>query len=217
MDRLLICSLIVNQLNTQGIKNIIFDLGGVIINLSVPATVMAFAKASGKPMEEIAALVNSQVFMDYEKGLISDNAFRDHVRQALNWNATDGEVDLSWNAMLLDIPPERLALLEKLKTSYRVFLLSNTNGIHLKQFNQILFEQSGKKEMDDYFHQAYYSHRMKMRKPDVEIFQYVLQQHQLVPSETLFLDDNLSNLQGAALAGIKTFHVQTPELIFSLF
>ena len=217
IDPLFICILYSFSMNTKEIKNIIFDLGGVIINLSVSATVTAFAKASGKPTEEIAALVNSQEFMNYEKGLITDGEFRDHIRQALDWYATDSQVDQSWNAMLLDIPFERLTLLERLKTSHRIFLLSNTNEIHLKQFNQILFEQTGKKAMDDYFHQAYYSHRMKMRKPDVEIFEYVLNQHQLNPSETLFLDDNLSNLKGAAQASIQTFHVQTPDLIFSLF
>jgi len=201
----------------QGIRNIIFDLGGVIINLSIPSTVAAFSKASGKPVEEVAALVNSQGFIDYEKGLISDEVFRDHVRKALNWKASDDEIDESWNAMLLDIPANRIQLLERLKKSHRIFLLSNTNEIHWRKFSQILYEQTQQKSMDDYFHRAYYSHRMKMRKPDVEIFDYVLKENQLDPSETLFLDDNLSNLRGAEQAGIKTFHVQTPELIFSLF
>lgn len=204
-------------MSIQGIRNIIFDLGGVIINLSIPSTVAAFSKASGKPVEEVAALVNSQGFIDYEKGLISDEVFRDHVRKALNWKASDDEIDESWNAMLLDIPANRIQLLERLKKSHRIFLLSNTNEIHWRKFSQILYEQTQQKSMDDYFHRAYYSHRMKMRKPDVEIFDYVLKENQLDPSETLFLDDNLSNLRGAEQAGIKTFHVQTPELIFSLF
>lgn len=212
-----LCSKAGSRLNIQSIKNIIFDLGGVIINLSVPTTVGAFAKASGKPVDEIAALVSSQGFMDYEKGLLSDEAFRDHVREALNWNGSDSEIDESWNAMLLDIPAERLQLLEKLKKNHRIFLLSNTNEIHLRKFNQILHRQTGQEEMDGYFHKAYYSHRMKMRKPDVEIFEFVLQENKLNPKETLFLDDHLSNLQGAEQAGIKTFHVQNPELIFSLF
>ena len=204
-------------MSIQGIRNIIFDLGGVIINLSIPSTVAAFSKASSKSVEEVAALVNSQAFIDYEKGLISDEVFRDHVRKALNWKASDDEIDESWNAMLQDIPANRIQLLERLKKSHRIFLLSNTNEIHWRKFSQILYEQTQQKSMDNYFHRAYYSHRMKMRKPDVEIFDYVLKENQLEPSETLFLDDNLSNLRGAEQAGIKTFHVQTPELIFSLF
>jgi glucose-1-phosphatase len=205
------------SLMTSNLKNIIFDLGGVIINLSVSSTINAFAKASGHSTEKIASLVHSRQFMDYEKGLITDDEFRTHIRSILNWNASADEIDQCWNAMLGDIPLERLALLEKLKKDYRIFLLSNTNEIHLKKFNQILFETSGKAQMDEYFHRAYYSHRMKMRKPDVEIFEFVLNDNKLQASQSLFLDDNLSNIQGAAQAGIKTFHVESPDSIFSLF
>jgi epoxide hydrolase-like predicted phosphatase len=204
-------------LNTSSFKYIIFDLGGVIINLSVPDTFAAFAKASGKALEEVNRYANAQVFFDYEKGLISDAQFREEVKTILNWKASDEAFDRCWNAMLLDIPIERLQLLERLKKDYRIFLLSNTNGIHLKKFNQILNELTGLEAMDHYFHQAYYSHQMKMRKPDAEIFEFVLNENQLNPSETLFLDDNISNLEGAAKTGIQTFHVKTPELIFTLF
>jgi len=168
-------------------------------------------------LEEIAPHIHSRAFMDYEKGLLTDEAFRDHVREVLNMDCQDDELDSYWNAMLLDIPAERLQLLEELKKKYRVFLLSNTNEIHLKKFNQILNAAHGRDSMDYYFHKAYYSHRMKMRKPDTEIFEFVLKENQLNASQTLFLDDNLSNLQGAAQVGIQTFHVEKPELIFSLF
>jgi glucose-1-phosphatase len=205
------------EYNASSFKNIIFDLGGVIINLSVAATFKAFAKASGKPIEEIAPCAEHQVFLDYEKGLITDEAFRDQVRALFGWKSTDDEFDACWNAMLLDIPMDRLQFLEKLKTTHRVFLLSNTNEIHLRKFNQILNNTSGQASMDYYFHKAYYSHHMKMRKPDTAIFEYLLKENNLEPAHTLFLDDNLSNLQGAAQTGIRTFHVKSPELIFSLF
>ncbi len=160
---------------------------------------------------------NAQAFFDYEKGLITDEEFRDQVRLLLNWRATDEEFDACWNAMLLDIPTERLQLLQRLKKEYRIFLLSNTNEIHLKKFNAILKNSSGHESMDVFFHKAYYSHRMKMRKPDTEIFEFVLKENQLNPAETIFLDDNVSNLEGASLAGIQTFHVEYPDLIFTLF
>ncbi|HEY5822984.1 MAG TPA: HAD family phosphatase [Cyclobacteriaceae bacterium] len=204
-------------MNKTSVKNIIFDLGGVIINLSVPATFAAFAQASGKPLDEVSKYASHQAFFDYEKGLISDQQFREEVKNILEWKAKDETFDICWNAMLLDIPIERLQLLERLKKEYRVFLLSNTNEIHLKKFNHILKVTSGRESMDYYFHKAYYSHRMKMRKPDTEIFEFVLKENQLDPSQTLFLDDNVSNLEGAAQTGIQTFHVKTPELIFSLF
>lgn len=198
-------------------KNIIFDLGGVIINLSVPTTFAAFAKASGKPLDEMGKYSEAQAFFDYEKGLISDEEFRDQVKSLLSWNATDEEFDYCWNAMLLDIPLARLELLERLKKEYNIFLLSNTNEIHLKKFNNILKATTGREAMDHYFHKAYYSHNMKMRKPDTEIFEFVLKENGLNPSETIFLDDNVSNLEGAAKTGIQTFHVTTPDLIFTLF
>jgi glucose-1-phosphatase len=204
-------------LNKPSFKNIIFDLGGVIINLSVPDTFAAFAQASGKPLDEVSKHASHQAFLDYEKGLLSDQQFREEVKNVLNWKADEEVFDHCWNAMLLDIPIERLQLLERLKKEYRIFLLSNTNEIHLKKFNHILNTTSGKESMDHYFHKAYYSHRMKMRKPDAEIFEFVLKENQLNPEETLFLDDNVSNLEGAAQTGIQTFHVKTPDLIFSLF
>jgi len=203
--------------NPTAFNNIIFDLGGVIINLSVPDTFAAFAKASGKSLDDVSKYASHQVFLDYEKGLISDEEFRQSVKEMLDWKADAITFDSCWNAMLLDIPVERLRLLERLKKDYRIFLLSNTNEIHLRKFNEILNNTEGRSEMDHYFHKAYYSHRMKMRKPDKEIFEFVLNENQLNPKETLFLDDNVSNLEGAAQTGIQTFHVKNPDLIFSLF
>jgi putative hydrolase of the HAD superfamily len=119
--------------------------------------------------------------------------------------------------MLLDIPQERLNLLRQLRPSHRLFLLSNTNQIHLNCFNKIVEEAAGTPGLEPFFDATYYSHQLKMRKPDREIYEHVLQEQQLQPHETLFLDDNLTNLAGAEAVGIRTFHVQHPDLIFSLF
>jgi glucose-1-phosphatase len=203
---------------TPDIKNIIFDLGGVIINLSTQTTVTHFAKLGGISEEEVNnRMMQSSEFHDYEKGLISDIRFREIVRKMLKVNAADEEIDRCWNAMLLDIPTERIQLLERLRNNYRIFLLSNTNEIHLNCFNGIVHDLTGKPSLDHFFEKAYYSHRMKMRKPDQEIYETVLKENDLNPHHTIFLDDNLSNLKGAELCGIKTFHVQRPDLIFTLF
>ena len=201
-----------------GIKNIIFDLGGVIINLSTQTTVEQFARLGDVTPENVAnRMMQSSEFHDYEKGLISDDRFRDIVRDMLKVQASDSEVDRCWNAMLLDIPMQRIRLLERLKSKYRIFLLSNTNEIHLNCFNGIVKELTGQPSLDYYFERAYYSHRMKMRKPDQEIYEVVLRDNGLIPGQTIFLDDNLSNLKGAELCGINTFHIQHPDLIFTLF
>ncbi len=205
-------------LATSEIKNIIFDLGGVIINLSVEKTHQAFAALSGLPVEEIKNIVHHGAFFhQYERGLIGDADFRDHLRESLNMNVGDTELDHAWNAMLLDIPMERIRLLEQLKPRFNLFLLSNTNNIHLQCFNSQVQQLTGFTAIDQYFHQAYYSHLLKMSKPDVEIYEHVLQSSNLIPSETIFLDDNKDNLAGANKAGIQMFHVQHPDQIFSLF
>ncbi len=202
----------------QGIKNIIFDLGGVIINLSVEKTHQAFAEISGLPLIEIQNIVHQGAFFhEYEKGLINDDDFRNHLRESLQIKVSDPELDNAWNAMLLDIPIERICLLEQLKPRFNLILLSNTNNIHLQSFNSQIHQLTGFSAIDQYFHHAYYSHLVKMRKPDVEIYDHVLQSNNLIPQETIFLDDNTDNLVGASKTGIKTFHVQYPDQIFSLF
>lgn len=202
----------------QGIKNIIFDLGGVIINLSVEKTYQSFATLSGLMLQEVKELVNQSAFFhEYEKGLISDMEFRNHLRGLLQMNVDDTQLDNAWNAMLLDIPIERIRLLERLKGQFNLYLLSNTNNIHLQSFNKQVFQLTGFPSLDQYFHNAYYSHLIRMKKPDVEVYEYVLQNNNLHPQETIFLDDNPENLAGAKKAGIKTFHVQQPDQIFSLF
>lgn len=205
-------------LATTGIKNIIFDLGGVIINLSVEDTYKSFATLSGIPLAEVKEQVHrSTFFREYEKGLITDAEFRHYIKSEFELQVADEEIDRAWNAMLLDIPMERIRLLEQLRGSYRLFLLSNTNNIHLQCFNKQVLELTGNHSLDVYFDNAYYSHLVKMAKPDVEIYEHVLKSNNLQPDQTLFLDDNTDNLAGANKAGIKTFHVQHPDQIFSLF
>ncbi|MCE7863876.1 MAG: HAD family phosphatase [Bacteroidetes bacterium CHB5] len=204
-------------LNT-GIKNIIFDLGGVILNLSVERTHQAFADLSGLTLSEIKARVHQGPFFhDYERGLITDAEFRHHVRETLQVNVSDLALDTAWNAMLLDIPTARLALLEQLKQTHRVFLLSNTNEIHRQCFNNIVRQTSGKPGIEHYFHRAYFSHLLNLSKPDVTIYQQVVTDQNLLPHETVFLDDNADNIAGAAKAGLHTFHVQHPNQIFDFF
>jgi glucose-1-phosphatase len=200
------------------IKNIIFDLGGVIINLNTDKTYQQFSRLSGIGLEELKSKSDKSAFFDlYEKGLLTDQEFRNQLRLFLKCEASDSEIDTAWNAMLLDIPQQRIQLLKQLRSNYKLFLLSNTNNIHLQCFTEIVKDTTGLSSLSDCFDRDYYSHLMKMRKPDAEIFQYVLNENNLKPDETLFLDDNQANLRGAASVGIQTFHVAHPDLIFSLF
>jgi epoxide hydrolase-like predicted phosphatase len=200
------------------IKNIIFDLGGVILNLSVDSTLRKFAEHSNLPVDKVIEIYHSRPeFLAYEKGEISNDEFRTALREIFSITTLDTQIDECWNAMLGDIPKERIDLLRELKSKYKTYLLSNTNAIHLDSFTGVVKKQHGIESLDPLFHKAYYSHLMKMRKPDAAIYEFVLKENGLKANETIFLDDNVANLKGAASVGIETFHVTHPDLIFSLF
>lgn len=200
---------------SPAITNIIFDLGGVIINLSPRKTYEAFSLLSGIALDEIEEMAKSKrEFGLYETGHITDEEFRNFLRNSLKVNVSNEVLDQAWNAMLLDIPMHRLDTLKKLKGKYRTFLLSNTNTIHLKAFNTILTAVSGHDDFSTYFEMDYYSHEMGLRKPDPTIFEYVIREQQLLPSATIFLDDSNINLAGATQAGLHTHHVTNADELF---
>jgi FMN phosphatase YigB (HAD superfamily) len=206
--------------DNKSIKNLIFDLGGVILDLSVDQTMQQFSTLSGLDKQKVNDLYTSTPgFEAYERGLMSDNDFRDFVRKVFSVQSSDEEIDACWNAMLLGLPVRKLNLLQNLKKNYSVYLLSNTNNIHLNHINQIMLPgvTHPGNSLDTYFHRAYYSHVMKKRKPNADIFDQVLTENSLLAHETLFLDDNLSNIEGAKLLGIQTVHVLTPDLILNYF
>lgn len=200
-------------------KNLIFDLGGVILDLSVAQTLSAFTTLSNLPQQEVQRIfTSSPEFEQYERGEMSDQEFRTFVKTAYSVSATDAEIDACWNAMLIGLPVKKLELLTDLKKRFQVLLLSNTNGIHLNFINDhILPKVSDEKDLDAFFHKAYYSHRMGKRKPDVAIFQQVLDENNLIAEETLFLDDNALNIEGAKAAGLQTFYVTSPEVVYNVF
>ena len=207
------------MLADRAIKNLIFDLGGVILDLSVDTTLRSFANLSGIEEGTVKRLfVSTPEFEFYEKGELSDEDFRKFVKGLYKIDAPDESLDACWNAMLLGFPWKKLELLETLKRKYNVYLLSNTNNIHLQYINNILLPRvNHHTSLDHFFHRAYYSHRMKKRKPDAEIFEQVLEEDKLLPSETLFLDDNQANVEGASKLGIKIVHVVKPDMIYDYF
>ena len=197
------------------IKNIIFDLGDVILNIDVPVASLSFAKLSGREQQEILDLFKEKdLFRQFETGQLDENGFRNYIREILifpDW--TDEMIDTAWNSLLLDIPTERIELLQNLRKHYKLFLLSNTSSIHITQVNKILEAATGIKKLDDLFDKVYLSYEMGLMKPAAKIYQQVLDREGLVAEETLFLDDNLANIEGAAILGIETIHVLKPTTI----
>jgi epoxide hydrolase-like predicted phosphatase len=203
---------------SPNIRNIIFDLGGVILNLSVSTSLQELARITGLSMEKIMeAYAAREEFLQYERGEISDSEFRSALQNIYSFKESDAVIDQCWNAMLLDIPAERIELLRSLKSKYRTFLLSNTNSIHVRSFSATLSKVHGLDSLSSLFEKVYYSHEMKLRKPDPAIYRHVLEENGLVAKETLFLDDNARNIEGAKSVGIETFLVTNPAQLQGLF
>jgi glucose-1-phosphatase len=200
-------------------KNLIFDLGGVIIDLSVSKTLEGFSRISGYSPEYVTEVFkDSEGFEKYERGEYSDDEFRAFVREIYNINVKDEDIDACWNAMLLGVPDVKLQLLTRLKKKYPTFLLSNTNTIHLNYINSTILPPSDTvPSLDSYFHGSYYSHFMGKRKPEPGIFIKVIEENNLRPEETLFLDDNPDNIAGARAVGLQTAFVNTPDFILNYF
>jgi glucose-1-phosphatase len=202
-------------MKNEKIKNIIFDLGDVILNIDVPVASLSFAKLSGKEQHEILTLFKeNDLFRKFETGHLDETGFRNYIRELLvfpDWS--DEMIDSAWNSLLLDLPPERVELLKNLSKNYRLFLLSNTSSIHITQVNKILEASTGVKKLDDLFEKVFVSYEMGLMKPDPQIYRDVLDSASLKADETLFLDDNLDNIKGAQTLGIDTIHVQKPTTI----
>lgn len=190
----------------KGIKNIIFDLGGVIINLDNRRTEEAFTALGVKNFRNYFGHgFAASFFSDYEIGKISDQEFIGALRQLGGLSQVPEQTIVDgWNALLLDFPPERIRLIRELRKTYRLFLFSNTNALHLAALRQIWSNSfGGDGSLDDYFEKTYYSHLMGMRKPDPESFGAILKENNLKGQETLFVDDAILNVEGAEQAGLK--------------
>ncbi|MGV3560612.1 HAD family hydrolase [Larkinella arboricola] len=198
----------------SGIKNIIFDLGDVIIPIDLRGPIRNFAVLSGLSEDEVESLWREHgLTLQYETGLIDDAGFRQHVRQLLkNDTWADEVIDTAWNTVLLDLPIERVQRIRELHGQYRLFLLSNTSAIHIAKVNKI-FAELGQPVLEDLFERVYYSYEVKLAKPSPEIYQYVLNTSGLKAEETLFLDDNPHNIRAAAELGIQAVQVQPPLTI----
>jgi glucose-1-phosphatase len=202
-------------MKNEKIKNIIFDLGDVILNIDVPIASKSFADLSGKEQSEILTIFKeNELFRQFETGLLDESTFRNYVREILQFpDLSDEAIDTAWNSLLLDLPPDRVELLKKLATKYRLFLLSNTSSIHITQVNKILEASTGVEKLDDLFETVFLSYELGLMKPDARIYEEVLARAGLKAEETLFLDDNADNIKSAAQLGIETIHVQKPVTI----
>lgn len=192
-------------MESKGIKNLLIDFGGVLINLDRQRCIGNFKKLGFENIEELLNIYHQQgVFMAQEKGLITPAEFRDEVRKMMGKQVSDKEIDTAWNSFLIDIPTYKLDLLLRLREKYVVYLLSNTNEIHWKWSCENVFTFRTFK-VEDYFEKIYLSYEMQLVKPDPEIFKAVLADANIDPKETFFIDDSNENCEIARELGISTY------------
>lgn len=191
----------------QKIKNIIFDYGNVIFEIDFVRTQNALLQLGITDVQQFFAHKNhNEIFSDFETGSISPAQFRDKIRLAANNSSlTDEQIDSAWNSLLIGVPsPAVHDTLLKVKQKYRTFLLSNNNEIHYNWIVDYLKREYNVADNNHLFEKAYYSQQMFLRKPNVEIFEQVIKENNLIPEETLFIDDSPQHLVGAKQAGLNT-------------
>jgi FMN phosphatase YigB (HAD superfamily) len=200
------------------IKNIIFDWGGVITDLHLEATKNAFRQLGIDLFDESVPHIHfDDLFIPFETGKITPGEFRNRLRKFSQKELSDQQIDSAWNAMLGNLPAARWELLASAGRIYRTFLLSNTNAIHLGYYFQYLQGIYGTFGYTHLFEKAYFSHLLGLRKPNRDIFEYVLQDTGIRPYETLFIDDFKENIETARKIGFQTIHLVLPRTLTDLF
>lgn len=193
----------------KNIKNIIFDLGGVLLNIDYNAPIATFEKMGISGFDNFYSQAKqTDLFDRFETGEIKPDEFRAEIKKHTHQTVSDQQIDLAWNSLLLDLPPARIELLRSLKNNYSIYLLSNTNEIHVTEFEKNLIQQFGTHPFKEIFIKYYYSCRMGKRKPNTDCFLQVINENNLVPEETLFIDDSLQHIEGAKKTGLHTIHLQ---------
>lgn len=202
------------QQDFSGVKNIIFDLGGVLFNIDFAKTESAFKALGVTGFHEMFTQHHANdLFIQLETGALSELEFYEAFRTASGVPLTNEEIQKAWNALLIDFRLPSLAWLDGIKEKYRIFLFSNTNQIHHDAFHATFQEQTGRDDFDSYFVKAYYSQHMGMRKPDLAPFLRILEEQGLLASETLFIDDTIKNVEAAREAGMLAHHLVWPQTL----
>lgn len=207
------------MINLSGIKNIIFDLGGVILNIDYNKTSLAFKEIGFSNFDEYySQKEQTSIFNDLETGKISENEFVSKIQEN-NDSLTHDQIINAWNSMLLDLPIARIELIKNLSKKYNIYLLSNTNQIHFQSFIKNIKTVYGEDILTPCFSKVYYSHEIGHRKPNKSCFEYVLENAGIPANETLFLDDSIQHIHGASSCGLSTsfIDVKHGDDILTLF
>lgn len=194
------------------VKNIIFDLGGVILNIDYLLTIKGFEELGVETFEAVFSQQKQSKFTDaFETGEISEIQFYEKLKEVTGVEFSFESYREAWNAMLLDLPEERLKLLRELSGKFRLFLLSNTNETHYKEFITKV-----EQDFDSIFEKVYYSHFFGKRKPNKDSFLSILEENELMVEETLFIDDSIQHIESAREIGMKSIYLKGKDILEEL-
>lgn len=205
------------MIDFSGVKALFFDFGGVLINLDKQLCLDNLHKITGCDFSEMVSNYRqSGIFLRFEKGLATEQEFYDEVRRVSKYPVTDQQIHDAWASFLLDVPEEKKQLLLALRNRFKVFMLSNTNVVHVNYSMCRNFDIEGHTR-HDYFDKCYFSNEIHLAKPDREIFEFILQDSGYKAEECLFLDDGEINVEVAGGLGFQTYLVQPREDLRPLF
>ncbi len=195
-----------NLKGKNSIKNIIFDLGGVIMDIDFNRTIEAFKDLGAENFEQLFSWEKQvNLFNKMDRGEVSPGEFRNEIRSITGLNISDQQIDDAWMKILSKVPYSRIQLLREVKGNYNSYLLSNTNMIHMENFRQDLQVDFGVSGIEVLFDRSYLSYEVGMRKPEKRIFEHVIENNNLDVSEILFIDDTPQHIESASSLGINTY------------
>ena len=201
----------------DGISNIIFDLGGVLLNIAPQKTIEAFGQLGMDQLVDDKGLsYDHEIFYLMEQGKVTPEEFRNGVRKLIPNKVTDDQIDAAWTAMLIDFPAIRVQLLKNLRKDFKIYLFSNTNAIHVEKFHSIFRNQHGF-EVSTLFEKDFYSNEIGYRKPSSESFQEIIRLSGINPAESLFIDDSHPNVESAIASGLKGFWLEPGQKVEEVF
>jgi len=199
------------------IKNILFDLGGVLYHIDYNLTIKAFEKLGIDNFHKhFSQQQQNNLFDRLETGRVSSEEFISEMKVLLP-KCSDKQIIYAWNALLLEIPQENIQLLEKLSKKYKLYLLSNTNSIHIERINEQLYKKYNFKNLNPLFDTVFLSHEIGMRKPNTDTFEYVLDEAGINANETLFIEDSIQHIESANNVGIQTRLWESNKPLSGLF
>lgn len=186
---------------TKNFKNIIFDFGGILVNIDYKKTLNELSIISNRSVEELYSQHEQiDLFSNLETGKIGRDEFFDGLRTLLDTDSDNGVLENAWNAMLGQVPKMRVEFLKEFKKTKNLYMLSNINEIHEEKLKE-------HQELYSLFDKVYFSHHINLRKPNIDIFEYVLNDSGLIINETIFIDDSLQHIEAAKSLGLATIHL----------